>query len=934
MIEIGHPQARRMLQESLDRNISDNQWSALQEHLEVCAECRAYRAQLQALERSLRRELRGHWEGITAPGRLRAEEVQVRRVKKTRTRRLAWAGTGAALAVLFFWLAGGMAWVTAQTAALRVKPPAAEMEGAPLQEAPYTGAFTTQVLISAWVGGRSDLYLLTPGKSPQNLTGAPGAPEENTDPAWSLDGEWIAYLASHNGKREVMVTEPTGGAQYQLTNEPGIDWAGPLSWSPDGKWIALTGIRREQGAQSWIYLVPVDGREGPRALGETRGGWAAEFSPTGAQVAFLSGNGESGSVAVFTFDGSAEFKTVKPEMHWAGPAAQGVRVSPGVIHFANDRVESAAADVDSAAQALPTVEAFSSGAGLDWSPDGNELVFLGETVQGSGIALTIQRAMDYSASLYGDFQVITYPARSLSSQAFRAVTFSPSGSLVYLENPDATLPVLTPGTGEICWRLKSGPISPVDEHTLQFNLGKLCFDSVLDRSSWSQDGQWLVVAAHYNGEKRSDVYAVRAGVLRPSVSPSTGDIVRISDGVEIAGPGTLPRVRPAGASLGIRPQPVSPSRAELAPSDIRAAPGEVVFAVQNNSVTVIVSSSPDGTRGRVLTASSGYNSCPRISPDGSQVAFLSDWPHWLASAAEEGSLGLGGAEDMRGASGMEIYRMPLSGGKPERISDASLFPTSEGSAVRYMDCPYWSPDGSYLAAPLSTLKGDYLAIYPQPELRVNGMRGHLLSLQTPVQGMAWTADSRRLVVVQGENPITWLLDISLPELPGAGLTVEEIAPPYTLGKINGLAVTPGGEQVFLLSTETRGAVASLALLRQFTIDGWVEGVNLPVGPTVRPVAASDSLAWRGDNRLGFILHGQLADQHKSTLLGFNTTRGGLDVLAEFEDVITNAAWSPDGNWVIFSAESGLWGLDTRLAAAGKAAPVWISPQPVNNLDWN
>ncbi|MBE0697489.1 MAG: hypothetical protein IH586_11255, partial [Anaerolineaceae bacterium] len=54
-----------MLQEGLDRKLPENQWSALQTHLEGCAECRAYSERLRVLERDLSRELKVQWDGIS-----------------------------------------------------------------------------------------------------------------------------------------------------------------------------------------------------------------------------------------------------------------------------------------------------------------------------------------------------------------------------------------------------------------------------------------------------------------------------------------------------------------------------------------------------------------------------------------------------------------------------------------------------------------------------------------------------------------------------------------------------------------------------------------------------------------------------------------------------------------------------------------------------
>ena len=70
-----------------------------------------------------------------------------------------------------------------------------------------------------------------------------------TDPQWSPDGGWVAYVMSKGGHQESSFTDisderntdlfiapATGGSPRQLTANPGPDYA--PRWSPDGKWIA------------------------------------------------------------------------------------------------------------------------------------------------------------------------------------------------------------------------------------------------------------------------------------------------------------------------------------------------------------------------------------------------------------------------------------------------------------------------------------------------------------------------------------------------------------------------------------------------------------------------------------------------------------------------------------------------------------------------
>jgi dipeptidyl aminopeptidase/acylaminoacyl peptidase len=93
-----------------------------------------------------------------------------------------------------------------------------------------------------------------------------------SDPQWSPDGKWIAYVAAQSGAQEssftdisenrntdIYVAPAEGGKPRQLTTGPGPD--SQPRFSPDGKWIAFTGFADPTvwAAKTDLYVMSADG---------------------------------------------------------------------------------------------------------------------------------------------------------------------------------------------------------------------------------------------------------------------------------------------------------------------------------------------------------------------------------------------------------------------------------------------------------------------------------------------------------------------------------------------------------------------------------------------------------------------------------------------------------------------------------------------------
>lgn len=162
------------------------------------------------------------------------------------------------------------------------------------------------VAYSSDQSGGFELYVkqLAPGGREIKLT---DDGQQNIEPAWSPDGQLIAFHSM--GRGGVWVMPALGGTPRQLT-----EFGSRPAWSRDGTWVAFQSERpndlsahaRDALAPSTLWVVPAAGgtpRQVTRPGSPPGGHGAPAFSPDGRRLIFSTGDFNTSSVWSVPFEG-------------------------------------------------------------------------------------------------------------------------------------------------------------------------------------------------------------------------------------------------------------------------------------------------------------------------------------------------------------------------------------------------------------------------------------------------------------------------------------------------------------------------------------------------------------------------------------------------------------------------------------------------------
>ncbi len=117
------------------------------------------------------------------------------------------------------------------------------------------------------------------GGEATRLTTGPGL---ETDPAFSPDGQTIAFTGQYDGNTDVYTVPAGGGVPRRVTYHPATDSV--VGWSPDGKQILFASPRNSFSFFIQLFTIEPDGKlpkEVPLPMAEF-----GSFSPDGSRIAY------------------------------------------------------------------------------------------------------------------------------------------------------------------------------------------------------------------------------------------------------------------------------------------------------------------------------------------------------------------------------------------------------------------------------------------------------------------------------------------------------------------------------------------------------------------------------------------------------------------------------------------------------------------------
>ena len=125
---------------------------------------------------------------------------------------------------------------------------------------------------------------------------------EDWHPDWSPDGSMIVFTSSRTGNWDLFTINVSNGELFQLTDTPEDEWR--PTWSPDGQRIAFSKAARQDS--NWdVFTMDPEGNDVVQVTDDPGTDFEPVWSPDGKQLAFASSRSGSREIYIMDADGGS-----------------------------------------------------------------------------------------------------------------------------------------------------------------------------------------------------------------------------------------------------------------------------------------------------------------------------------------------------------------------------------------------------------------------------------------------------------------------------------------------------------------------------------------------------------------------------------------------------------------------------------------------------
>ena len=324
-------------------------------------------------------------------------------------------------------------------------------------------------------------------------------------PAWSHDGEQLAYVETMPGQlSSIVVASPEGGNREVVFRDeaPYLALYSP-AWSPDGSMLAFS--RSLGGNTGELWLISLDG-ESPRRLSHDPPGVVAHdpvFTPDGAGIIYSSNRAGTINLWLIPVEGGQPTRLTTG----AGPDEAPSVSTDGTIAFVNSRWRHVLLIFDLDSRERRTLHTHANFVwGPAFSPDGRELAFSRNEVDGSWHVWMVDVSGNNARQLTSgsppqmyprftpDGESVVYFGWSTPGRVWRVPRRGGPAVALTPEGEDAGYADISPDQSELAYVRTEEGTTRIYVAPLHGGEARLLTDSPATLPRWSPDGEWIAFA--------------------------------------------------------------------------------------------------------------------------------------------------------------------------------------------------------------------------------------------------------------------------------------------------------------------------------------------------------------------------------------------------------------------------------------------------------